>query len=95
MLRVPTLFVIAYGGGLIAQVTSGGSSENIALYTIVGGALVTAFTAVWTQLWKMHSSIINGKDTQIAELIAEVKELRQAKYDRWGVTEKSHEDKDA
>jgi len=94
MLRVPTLFVIAYGGGLIAQVTSGGSSENIALYTIVGGALVTAFTAVWTQLWKMHSSIINVKDAQIAELIAEVKELRQAKYDHFGAHENSREAND-
>lgn len=94
MFRVPTLFVIAYGGGLIAQVTSGGSSENIALYTIVGGALVTAFTAVWTQLWKMHSSIINVKDAQIAELIAEVKELRQAKYDHFGAHENSREAND-
>ena len=94
MLRVPTLFVIAYGGGLIAQVTSGGSSENIALYTIIGGALVTAFTAVWTQLWKMHSSIINVKDAQIAELIAEVKELRQAKYDHFGAHENSREAND-
>lgn len=79
MLRslAPASFILSYLAGILAQLTSVSSTEQLTLYTVVGGGIIAGFTAVWVKIWQMHSDWKTDKNATINALREDVNRARE------------------